>query len=162
MEKYKFLLTAANRKAKIDFSKIEEEYSLFTKASSNCNAGVTFKRSGKAIAIEDITSESITLTLSSASALPSPTRTLSAYSRELIRINKETNVLSSSIYNHTLFNTTLIETIREPQGTIDEISDTELLKAITDLLFAPSGAYNTNQKRKTINKIKELMLPYIK
>lgn len=162
MEFYKFKLTAANRKAIIDFNFIETNYHLLTKAAENCSSGVTFKRSGKKISIDKISSNYIILTLSSIYILPSPTRTLSAFSRELIRLDKKTNVLDSLIYNHTLFSTELLETMRNPEISIDDITFPELLKSIIDLLYSPSNKYNTKQKNETILKLKELMLPFIK
>lgn len=166
---YRFNLTAANRKALINFKDLEAQYHFFTNAANNCNLGITFKRAGKKITINNITSSNIELTLSSTTTLPSPTRTLSAYSRELIRLNREiksdnreTSPLDSAIYNHTLFHTELLENIQDDNISAKDISKPELLKAIIDLLYSPSDCYNTTQKTKAISSLKEIMLPFIK
>ena len=161
MEFYRFKLTAANRKADIDFNILESSHHIFTKAAENCNSGVTFKRDGKKIIVGQITSNYILLTLSSVSTLPSPTRTLSAYSRELFRLEKDNSLLDPLVYNHSLFNTELLETQKSAEKSIENITSPELLKAIIDLLYSPSNDYNTKQKREAISKLKEIMLPFM-
>ena len=158
---YKFKLIAANRKITIDFSLLESKYHIFSKAAENCNAGITFKNDRKKIIIEDIKSDCIYLNLFSSSILPSPTRTLSAYSRELIRIDKENGCLNSIIYNHTLFSIELLESVKNERIKSDDITYPELLKAIIDILYNPSNIYNATQKKKAISQIKEIMLPFI-
>ena len=161
MYTYKFILTPANRKKNVEFKYLEDNYRVFTIAANYWNSGVTFRRSKKKIIIEQITENQIDLTLSSATELSSPTRTLSAYSRELIRLDKESSLLDSLIYNHTLFRTELIETVKTPQKSIDTISSAELLKAIVDLLYSSTKNYNTKEKNEAIAKLKEIVLPFI-
>lgn len=161
MHTYKFTLAPANRKMSVNFKYLEDNYRIFTLAASNCNSGVTFRRSEKKIIIDQIAENQIDLTLSSATELSSPTRTLSAYSRELIRLDKENSLLDSLIYNHTLFRTELIEIVKTRQKSIDTISSAELLKAIVDLLYSSTKSYNTKQKNEAIAKLKEIVLPFI-
>lgn len=162
MEFYRFSLSPADRKSTINFKEMEDNHHLLTTAANNCNIGVSFKRDGKKLIIEEITDSTILLTLSAITALHSPARTLSAYSRELIRIDKATCLLSSSIYNHTLFNTQLLDNIPSKKISVDQISDSELLKAIIDLLFSASEKYDLASKSNAINQLKEIMLPYMK
>ena len=161
MHTYKFTLAPANRKMSVNFKYLEDNNRIFTLAASNCNSGVTFRRSEKKIIIDQIAENQIDLTLSSATELSSPTRTLSAYSRELIRLDKENSLLDSLIYNHTLFRTELIEIVKTRQKSIDTISSAELLKAIVDLLYSSTKSYNTKQKNEAIAKLKEIVLPFI-
>ena len=42
-----------------------------------------------------------------------------------------------------------------------EITEAELIVAITNLIFKPSN-YNSIHRSNTINKLKELMLPFIR
>lgn len=161
MYKYTFILSPANRKNNIEFNYLEDNYKIFTIAANNCNSGVTFRRSEKKIIIEQISQSQINLTLSSATELSSPTRTLSAYSRELIRLDKESSLLDSLIYNHTLFRTELIETVKTSPKSIDNISSAELLKAIVDLLYSSTKNYNTKRKNEAIAKLKEIVLPFM-
>lgn len=162
MEFYKFKLTAANRKADVDFNFLETGHQIFTKAAENCSSGVAFKRDGKKLIVNQIASDHILLTLSSVSPLPSPTRTLSAYSRELFRLEKDNSLLSPLVYNHSLFSTELLEIQKSSEKSVENITSSELLKAIIDLLYAPSNDYNTKQKREAISKLKEIMLPFMK
>lgn len=160
MENYIFVLTPANRKVTPNYCKLEEKYHIFTIAAQNCNNGITFSRSGKKITIQKIESNQIELILSSDSTLPSPSRSLSAFSRELIRLNEESHCLTDAIYNHTLFQTQLINMKKDINST-KEITEAELIVAITNLLFKPSN-YNSMYRSNTINKLKELMLPFIR
>ncbi|MCM1187588.1 MAG: hypothetical protein NC251_13730 [Lachnoclostridium sp.] len=160
MEIYKFELTAADRKATLNFELIEKEYQLFTTAAKNCNMGVSFKRDGKQIKIDNITPMCIYLTLTSVSPLPAPKRTLSAFSRELLRLDKEINLLSDSVYNHTLFNTNSIDASKVNIMSIDDISNVKLLKTMVDLLYT-SWIEDEDERKKTIDKIKKIILPYM-
>lgn len=159
MENYLFTLTPANRRIHIDFSNLEKQYSIFSLAVQNCNTGKTFSKSGKKIKIELIESKQIKLTLSSISHLSSPTRSLSAFSREIIRLNESLNCVTNAIYNHTLFQTQLTDTIIESKC-IDDINNSELLLAVSELLLSPTK-YNSLQGSHTIRQLKEIMLPYI-
>ena len=162
MELYGFRLLPANRKSAINYEQIEEMTSIFTTAANNCTQGVSFKRDGKKISINSIVGNAIELTLYSTTPLPSPTRTLSAFSRELLRLDKELDVLSESRYNHTLFNTEQIDLSTNSEITAEEISDTTLLKSIIDLLYSPTESLEREQVLKAKKQLKEIMLPFIK
>lgn len=163
MEYYRFQLLPANRKAGIDFEEIENNTNLFSVAAENCNQGLCFKRTKKEIEIEDISPESITLVLASASPLENAIRSLSGFSRELLRLDKENGTLRDCVYNHTLFRSQALEML--PQNRLSEvtISDSELIKAVIDLLFSNSPVYRKDltKRETTIAGIKELLLPYI-
>lgn len=161
MEIYKFELTPADRKSIIDFEAIEHEYHLFSNAANNCNLGVSFKRDGKQIKIENITPKCICLTLISTSPLSAPRRTLSAFSRELIRLDKKTDLLSDSIYNHTLFNIKNVDVSEISKKSVSDISDVELLKSIVDLLYTP-WIEDEKERNTVIYEIKKLLLPYMR
>lgn len=161
MEFYRYRLSAADRKANINFKKLENTYRIFTTAARNCNSGLSFKRDGKQIVIDKITESAIELTLSSAVPLPSPNRTLSAYSRELIRMDKTTPLLSDMIYNHTLFSIQRLENIPVKKTSIEEISDSELLKSIIDMMFCSSAKIDADTRTRIIKEVKQIMLPFI-
>lgn len=154
MELYRFKLTPADRKSEINFTSIENQYQLFTTAASNCSQGVSFKRDGKRITIDEIEQQQITITLYSSSPLTSPTRTLSAFSRELLRLDKEYNVLSESVYNHTLFSTEQIKVAIESHNSINDISDSVYLKSFIDLIYS-------NDYEEELNQIKSILLKCI-
>ena len=159
---YLFKLSAKNRKSNINFETIEREHGIFNRAAENCSNGITFSRAGKSLMIMQIAPDHIKLILSSTSPLPSPTRTLSAFSRELIALNEGKGILDSLIYNHTLFKAELVDTYQDMLTSIDEITNADLLKAIIDLLYSQSDSYNTIQKNKAIDTLKETMLPFMK
>lgn len=162
MEIYRFKLSPADRKSTINFKEIENNTSLFTTAAYNCTQGVSFKRDGKKIVINNIEETFILLTLYSASPLPSPSRTLSAFSRELLRLDKAINQLADSVYNHTLFSTEQIDIVPDVEITVNDISDTTLVKSIIDLLYSPSEDIKQEQLLSTKKRLKEIMLPFIK
>lgn len=159
MENYTFILTPSNRKNSLNYLELEENFHIFSTATQNCNNGITFSRSGKKLKINKIEAVKIELVLSSTSPLPSPTRSLSAFSRELIRLNEEINCLTDAIYNHTLFQTQLLD-VNKDISSSKEITEAELIVSITDLLFLPSN-YDPIRRSNTINKLKDIMLPYI-
>ena len=159
MTTYMFKSFPANRSCNINLAEIEKQYHLFTTAVDKCNAGITFRKDGKKFSVYAINESSVTLVLTSETELSSPARTMSAFSRELLRLNtelkKEKNtekIIDDMVYNHSLFRTEMIE----------NISSTELIKSIVDLLFSSDTGYSTNQKKETIDELKKIMLPYIK
>lgn len=160
MENYYFKLTPANRAGKINFKEIEDSFQLFSIAANNCSTGLSFRRDGKKITIIEITDDYLKIILSSSFPLNAPKRTLSAFSRELLRLDQKTHCLSSSIYNHTLFNTEAIEMPASDSMTVDDMSNSQLLKFMVDLLYTP--LIESEQVRKqVINSIKEIALPFL-
>lgn len=161
MELYRFRLTPADRKTNLNFLEIEHSHGLFTTAAKNCSQGFSFKRDGKKITVDEITGEYIVITLYSAKPLSSPSRTLAAFSRELLRLDKRTRLLESSIYNHTLFYSERLEISPGELITADDISDTALLKAIIDLLYSPTEDIDDDAVQDAKNALKEIMLPFM-
>ncbi len=160
MEIYKFELTPADRKSTIDFESIEQDYRLFSDAANNCNMGVSFRRDGKQIKIDHIAPACICLTLTSTSPLSAPKRTLSAFSRELLRLDKQRGLLSDSVYNHTLFNTSFMDVSETGKISVNDISNAELLKNMVNLLYTP-WIENEKERITVIDEIKKILLPYI-
>ena len=161
MELYRFKISPANKNSVMNFKEIEKNYYYFSVATKNCNIGLSFTRTGKQINIDKIEDDCIYLTLSSTAPLDAPTRTLSSFSRQLVSLDKEKNVLAPIIYNHCLFRTELIEVTKGTNIKSEDITSPELLKAIIDLLYTPTDNYNIVQKKKAISQIKEIMLPFI-
>lgn len=162
MELYRFSLTPSNRKALLNFLEIENQHHLFTTAAHNCTYGVSFKRDGKQIVIDNITEQTIDLTLFSVAPLTAPNRTLSAFSRELLRLDKHKDLLSSAIYNHTLFKTEILPNyLNENIITLEQVSDSEMLKSLVDLIFSTNLQIPPEQRTDAINAIKQIMLPFI-
>lgn len=161
MEYYRFQLAPANRQSTINYEEIEQRSALFSTAAANCTFGVSFKRDGKKIEIEEIGEKSIILTLSSMIPLKKPSRSLYAFSRELLRLDQD-GLLQASIYNHSLFSIQALENLKQNTSEIT-ISDTQLMKATIDLLFSNSLAYTQNpaKREETIAELKKLLLPYI-
>ena len=168
MTTYMFKSFPANRSCNINLAEIEKQYHIFTTAVDKCNAGITFRKDGKKFSVYAINESSVTLVLTSETELSSPARTMSAFSRELLRLNtelkKEKNtekIIDDMVYNHSLFRTEMIDKNAAPVQTIENISSTELIKSIVDLLFSSYTGYSTNQKKETIDELKKIMLPYI-
>lgn len=166
MEKYFCELTVANIKAMsmTNFRSIEDQYHIFSEAAKNCNTGVNFRRKKKNIEIHAITQDHIQLILTSAVPLSAPYRTLSAFSRELLRLDHEKSLgcFENAIYNHTLFNTEIKVMAPSESSTIEisDISNSQLLKIMVDLLYTP--LIESEQTRtQVINSIKEIVLPFL-
>ena len=154
MTTYMFKSFPANRSCNINLAEIEKQYHIFTTAVDKCNAGITFRKDGKKFSVYAINESSVTLVLTSETELSSPARTMSAFSRELLRLNTELKKEKNT--------EKMIDKNAAPVQTIRNISSTELIKAIVDLLFSSDTGYSTNQKKETIDELKKIMLPYIK
>ena len=89
MTTYMFKSFPANRSCNINLAEIEKQYHIFTTAVDKCNAGITFRKDGKKFSVYAINESSVTLVLTSETELSSPARTMSAFSRELLRLNTE-------------------------------------------------------------------------
>ena len=163
MQYYYFILTPANKKlmpGDFNFKKVEEETSLFSDSEKMANNGA-FKRDGKKVTIEEITENFIRVKLSCLAPLPNAGRSLSTFSRAIMR-HSSADVLKNCIYYNSLFNCEMIEVMEQAKDN-REFSDTEFLKATIDLLFSNSIIYTHDPERRkaTIDKLKELLLPYM-
>ena len=78
------------------------------------------------------------------------------------RLDKAINQLADSVYNHTLFSTEQIDIVPDVEITVNDISDTILVKSIIDLLYSPSEDIKQEQLLSTKKRLKEIMLPFIK
>lgn len=155
---YKFILTPSQPNSDIEYTKYQQE---IISAVAAVNNGIAFKRDGKKIELEtkDIQEKKIMLTLTCKTPLEHAARSLSALTRNLTVNYSE--IFSQYIYNKTLFRMDLIS--QDSSFGDTEISNTDLLKGVIDLLFT----YTTTTKAEaqlrseTIKKIKELVKPYI-
>lgn len=155
---YSFKLTPSQPNSDIDYTDYQQE---ILSAIRTANSGIAFKRDGKRIDVakEDIKSNEIILTLNCKTPLERAARSLSALTRNLTGNYPE--IFSKYVYNKTLFH---MELISQDSSFDDlEISDTNLLKGVIDLLFTYTATTKTDAilREQTISKIKELIKPYI-
>ena len=101
MTTYMFKSFPANRSCNINLAEIEKQYHIFTTAVDKCNAGITFRKDGKKFSVYAINESSVTLVLTSETELSSPARTMSAFSRELLRLNTELKKEKKSVDEQT-------------------------------------------------------------
>ena len=156
---YDFKLTPSQPNSKIDYTKYQKEILV---AVDSVNNGIAFKRDGKTIelAADGIKKNEIMLTLTCKTPLEHAARSLSALTRNLT--GNYPNIFSKYVFNKTLFRMDLIS--QDSSFSNLEMSDTDLLKGVIDLLFT----YTTTTKAEadlrvqTIDNIKELVKPYIK
>lgn len=157
---YNFQLTPSQPNSNIDYTKYQKE---IISAINSANSGIAFKRDGKTIDItdKDIETQKITLTLKCKTPLGHAARSLSALTRNLT--GKYPEIFAQYVFNKTLFHMNLISQ-KSSFDDMDEVSDTDLLKGVVDLLFT----YTTTTKAEadlrdqTISNMKELVKPYIK
>lgn len=158
MYTYFFKLTPSRNKSTINFLELEDN---LRDAQKNVNSGTAFQRDGKQISIDFASMEprAIYLTLTCKTPLLHAARSLSALTRYLVSHGE----FSEYIYNKTLFNTELLSQDSSFGKEISEISDTDMLKGVIDLLYT----YTTSTKKEadarleTINQIKTLIAPYL-
>lgn len=155
---YTFELTPSKKYATIDYTSFVE---LFNEACRYINRGLSYTRDGKELHVKEIKTDSLIVILNSKDPLQNPARSLSALTRFLT--TNYSNIFKEYIYNKTLFSMRLIESnCISSQSTY--ISDEEMLKAIIDLLYAftAKSVSDTQNRKKTIDQIKELIKPYMK
>lgn len=144
----------------IDYTKYQQ---IIRTAIRDVNEGITFRRDGKCIALKEIKEKEILLTLNCKTPLVHAARSLSALTRNLTCNYPES--FSPFIYNRTLFHMDLLSQ-DSSFGDLDifDITDTDLLKGVIDLLFTHTTTTKAEAeiREQTINKIKELVRPYIK
>lgn len=156
---YGFKLTPSQPNSDIDYTKYQHE---LLKAVESVNNGIAFKRDGKRIELDknDIKENEILLTLTCKTPLEHAARSLSALTRNLT--GNYPNIFSQYVFNKTLFR---MELISQDSSFSDlEMSDTDLLKGIIDLLFTHTTTTKAEAdlRVQTIKSIKELVKPYIK
>jgi len=160
MYNYIFHLSPSKANTDIDFTS-DNVQRMLIEAVNSINKGLAFTRDGKAISLNSIEVDKIELTLTCKTALLHSTRSLSALTRYLTRNYSE--YFAPYIYNKTLFNMNLISQESHFGIETNEISDTDLLKGVIDLLYT----YTTTTKKEsdlridTITQMKKLITPFI-
>lgn len=156
---YDFKLTPSQPNSIIDYTKYQHE---ILTAVDSVNNGIAFKRDGKSIALDkdDIKKKEIMLTLTCKTPLEHAARSLSALTRNLT--GNYPNIFSEYVFNKTLFRMDLIS--QDSSFSDLEMSDTDLLKGVIDLLFTHTTTTKAEAdlRVQTIKEIKELVKPYIK
>lgn len=156
---YRFKLTPSQPNSTIDYTKYLQELS---EAINSVNNGIAFRRDGKCIELakNDIKEKEIMLTLCCKTPLEHAARSLSALTRNLT-VNYP-SIFSEYVFNKTLFRMDLIS--QDSSFSDLEMSDTDLLKGVIDLLFTHTTTTKDEAELRvqTIKTIKELVKPYIK
>lgn len=158
MYTYFFKLTPSRNKSSINFLELKDN---LQEAQQNVNSGTAFQRDGKRIAIDFASLEPrvIYLTLTCRTPLLHAARSLSALTRYLVSHCE----LDEYIYNKTLFYIELLSQDSSFGKDASEISDTDMLKGIIDLLYThtTSTKKEADARLETINQIKTLIAPYL-
>ncbi len=157
---YFFHLSPSKSNSNIDYTD-EKVQNMLNEAVVAINNGLAFSRDGKKICINSIDISKIELTLSCKTALTHSARSLSALTRYLTTNYSE--YFKLHIYNKTLFNMNLISQESHFGLGTNEISDTDLLKGVIDILYT----YTTTTKKEadlridTIKQMKDLIKPFL-
>lgn len=156
---YNFKLTPSQPNSNVDFTKYKKE---ILTAVNSVNNGIAFSRDGKNIQLDkdNITEKEILLTLTCKTPLEHAARSLSALTRNLT--GNYPDIFSQFVFNKTLFRMDLIS--QDSSFGDMELSDTDLLKGIIDLLFTHTTTTKAEAdlRMKTIHEIKNLVKPYVK
>ena len=160
MYTYFFHLSPSKSNSNIVYTD-EKVKNMLNEAITAINNGLAFSRDGKTISINNIDVNKIELTLSCKTALTHSARSLSALTRYLTTYYSE--YFEPYVYNKTLFNMKLISQESHFGLETNEISDTDLLKGVIDILYT----YTTTTKKEadlridTINQMKDLIKPFL-
>lgn len=156
---YTFKLTFAKKRTILKFNECKE---IITDAINGINNGIAFKRDGKKFHIEDFRDNALVLKLSSKNSLANPSRSISALTRYLTTYHLD--IFENSIYNKTLFSIELLSQENRTSSIPQEMSNEDLIKGMIDLLYGYTSISNSDtlSRNKTIQEIKQLIVPYIK
>ena len=157
---YTFKLKFSMRSTALKFN---EYKNIFFDAIDNINDGAAFKRDGKRFNIVQIEDKFLILTLSSKNSLKNPTRSISALTRYLTTYHF--NIFGNSIYNKTLFCIEMLSHENHiPRQNPQDLSNEDLIKGMIDLVYGYTSTSNSDalSREQTIQKIKQLVAPYIK
>lgn len=155
---YVFELTPSKPRSEIDYCSIRQ---ILLDTVESVNHGYSFQLDGKSVTVSNIEPQKISLTLQCKTALRHAARSLSAITRYLTGHYAE--IFQAEIYNKTLFHMNLISQKSSFDCNTDDISDTDLLKGVVDLLYT----YTTTTRQEaqlrveTIHKMKDLIKPYL-
>lgn len=157
---YSFELVPSNPHTTIDYCSPPIRQALLDAAAA-VNKGYTYQLDGKSVTITNINPQKIHLTLQCKTALRHSARSLSAITRYLTSHYEQ--IFQNEIYNKTLFHMHLIGQTSSWDYNTDDISDTDLLKGVVDLLFTSTTTTKreAQQRVATIQKMKELVKPYL-
>ena len=156
---YTLELTPAKKYETMDYTSFTE---IFNEARHYINKGLSYTRDGKELHVKEINTDNLIVILKSTNSLQNPTRSLSALTRFLT--TNYSNIFKEYVYNKTLFSMKLLESNCIYSNDSSYISDEEMLKAIIDLLYAftAKSVSDTQNRKKTIDQMKELIRPYMK
>lgn len=156
---YTLELTPAKKYETMDYTSFTE---IFNEACHYINKGLSYTRDGKELHVKEINTDNLIVILKSTNSLQNPARSLSALTRFLT--TNYSNIFKEYVYNKTLFSMKLLESNCIYSNDSSYISDEEMLKAIIDLLYAftAKSVSDTQNRKKTIDQMKELIRPYMK
>lgn len=172
METHFIELSPANKECDIDFCRINEESfkgkSIFKYAEDYANASDSFKRTGKKMEILEIRPKTIRIRIISETSLQMVSKSLSGFSRELIRIDGvredegKDRLFADCIYNHSLFKSTIVADVESLEETAENLSNASALKMCVDLFYGDTTKtkeqFKARQEAKT--QIKKILLDY--
>lgn len=137
----------------------EKIYSLIENAVEHSNNKVNALSYGRKIRIESISKDKKSLLVSLETSKPViPSRSVSALSRSMIELD-ENNILNEHIYRGCVLNTTVIN---EENKNIDNLTDVELLKTLTEIVFEQQ--FNSENKKMAIQcktELKNIAIGYL-
>lgn len=175
MEEHFLKLSPANQNSSVDFLRISNEQfkgvRVLEYAMNHTNNSDSFKRARKELELVEVHARYLIVRITSEVPLQMVSKSLSGFSRELIRIDdireaeeKKTRLFEDCVYNHSLFKSQIIE---HPEELTEKISPTELssataLKMLIDLFYGDTTKTKVQQKvrQKAIAEVKQTLVAY--
>ncbi len=163
-------LCPANRNCKEKFTDIKDVLfngkPIFEYAADWVNASAVYKRSGRKMAIEEITDYGIKVKLISNNELAMPAKSLSGFTRALLNadteMNGEVKLFKNFCYCGSLFKNKQISESEAKVETI-ELADVDALKICVDL-FCDSigtGKASNSLRKEAKSSIKKILKDYL-
>lgn len=152
---YTYHMSVAMASKRFSFDTCPEMIELIKAAITESNSAFSATRYKRFLTYQGkLDAKHLHIVLKSPEEVSAPTRSLSSLSRAVIAVEKErgTSLLDSCVANGCVFNAVLIDPPTKA-FTAEELSDSEVLKAVVDLM------YSTDEDHK--QKLKELIANYL-
>lgn len=112
--------------------------------------------------LQETDDQTLQVLMTSDTPVPSPTRSLSSLSRALVQLEKgkSPSLLDGRIINGRIFQTALLSENKLAQAAI---SDVDLIRELTSIIFGQSAMNNRNKKlaREATEAVRDVVLDYL-
>ena len=166
-----FELSAAKKDCSKKFSEVAEQLyngvPIFEHACDFVNNSASYKRSGRRLELVEVDDYHITVKLTSEGKLEMASKSLSGFTRELLRVDRElypeeqNHLFGEFLMNNTLFRNVQVDVNSKETVRANELSDVEALKLCVELFCnnatttKAEAGYQSQLKQKMKGLLKE-------